>query len=256
MTLAPSTTADVAAVIMAAGRGSRMKGYDGNKTLLPLVPGASIHDGERPLLLHLMDNLPPGPKAVVVHHCKEAVIQLTAPLGVTHCEQPRLNGTGGAILAAADFIDTQPCDRVIITMGDVPFVEKKTYADLVLALDENDFAVLGFQPEDKKQYGVVEIASGKVQKITEWKYWKDIPPGGPEGACNLQFGHLRRLQGSADDLSSYPGLAAPGGSQRDRRQNDPYRGVFYYRSDRMHGGRRQERRRSPGCRRDRDHGHR
>jgi bifunctional UDP-N-acetylglucosamine pyrophosphorylase/glucosamine-1-phosphate N-acetyltransferase len=176
MTLAPSTTADVAAVIMAAGRGSRMKAYDGNKTQLPLVPGASIHDGERPLLLHLMDNLPPGPKAVVVHHCKEAVIQLTAPLGVTHCEQPRLNGTGGAILAAADFIDTQPCDRVIITMGDVPFVEKKTYADLVLALDENDFAVLGFQPEDKKQYGVVEIASGKVQKITEWKYWKTYPP--------------------------------------------------------------------------------
>ena len=170
-----SVTDDVATIIMAAGRGSRMKDYDGNKTLLPLVPGASIYDGRRPILLHLMKNLPAGPKAVIVNHCKADVIQLTGPMNVTHCEQPHLNGTGGAILAAMDFIRSQPCERVIITMGDVPFVEKETYANLVRALEGNDMVVLGFQPVDKKQYGVLELSSDRVQKITEWKYWKQYP---------------------------------------------------------------------------------
>ena len=179
-------TGTVASIIMAAGRGSRMKGYHGNKTLLPLVPGPSIYDGDRPILLHLMDCLPAGPKAIIVNHCKADVIRLTAPLKVTHCEQPVLNGTGGAILAAGQFIDAQPCEYVIITMGDVPFVREETYAALVGALEDHDLVVLGFQPEEKKQYGVLEIESGKVLKITEWKYWKDYPEAAQQrlSICN------------------------------------------------------------------------
>lgn len=165
----------VASVVMAAGRGSRMKGYDGNKTLLPLVPGASIFEGRHPLLLHLLENLPAGPKALIVHHCKDDVMQATGTLGVQYCEQPRLNGTGGAILAARDFIASLTSQRLIITMGDVPFVRKDTYARLVDSLDVNDIVILGFCPADKKQYGVLEIESDKVLKITEWKYWKEYP---------------------------------------------------------------------------------
>lgn len=165
----------VAAIIMAAGRGSRMKGYSGNKTLLPLKPGASEFKGERPLLLHLMDQLPAGPRAVIVNHCKEDVMQATRALGVAYCEQPQLNGTGGAIIAAQSFIQAQACDRFIITMGDVPFVQKETYLRLVQALDHNEFVVLGFCPSDKKQYGVLEIEDEKVRKITEWKFWKEYP---------------------------------------------------------------------------------
>jgi bifunctional UDP-N-acetylglucosamine pyrophosphorylase/glucosamine-1-phosphate N-acetyltransferase len=170
-----SSVTPVGAIIMAAGRGSRMKGYTGNKTLLPLMPGPSVFEGRRPLLLQLMENLPAGPKALIVNHCKDDVVQATRSLGVAYCEQPRLNGTGGAILAARDFIASQTCGRFIITMGDVPFVKPKTYAQLVQSLDDNDIVVLGFCPEDKKQYGVLEIQSQKVQKITEWKYWKDYP---------------------------------------------------------------------------------
>lgn len=171
-----STGLGIATIIMAAGRGSRMKGYAGNKTLLPLIPGQSIFHGQRPLLLHLMDNLPSGPKAVIVHHCKEAVMEATRSLNVAYCEQPELNGTGGAILAAHDFIKAQSGQRLIITMGDVPFVQKETYARLVKSLDGNDIVILGFCPVDKKQYGVLEIEGQKVQKITEWKFWKDYTP--------------------------------------------------------------------------------
>jgi bifunctional UDP-N-acetylglucosamine pyrophosphorylase/glucosamine-1-phosphate N-acetyltransferase len=86
-----------------------------------------------------------------------------------------LNGTGGAILAARAFIQAQTCRTFVITMGDVPFLKKETYGQMVSLLSKNDIVILGFRPEDKKKYGVLEIESGKVKKITEWKYWKDYP---------------------------------------------------------------------------------
>jgi bifunctional UDP-N-acetylglucosamine pyrophosphorylase/glucosamine-1-phosphate N-acetyltransferase len=164
-----------ASIIMAAGRGSRMKGYSGNKTLLPLIPGDSQYVGQEPILVNLFSNLPQGPKAIIVNHCKEDVIKATNGLDATFCDQPVLNGTGGAIIAAQDFIDAQSCPNYVITMGDVPFVKKETYARMVSLLSENDIVILGFCPADKKKYGVLEIESGNVTKITEWKYWKDYP---------------------------------------------------------------------------------
>jgi bifunctional UDP-N-acetylglucosamine pyrophosphorylase/glucosamine-1-phosphate N-acetyltransferase len=165
----------VTSIIMAAGRGSRMKGYEGNKTLLPLEPCRSVFDGRHPIIMHLMKNLPDGSTSLIVNHGKADVMATTRDSGAVYCEQPVLNGTGGAILAAGDFIASQPAPRVIITMGDVPFVKKSTYADLVDGLDSHDLMILGFSPTDKKQYGVLEIEQGQVKKITEWKFWKDYP---------------------------------------------------------------------------------
>lgn len=173
MTMA--STSQTVSVVMAAGRGSRMKGYGGNKTLLPLKPGPSMFQGDRPMLQHILENLPAGPKALVVNHCKEDVIRATRDFNVAYCEQPRLNGTGGAILAAAVFIEQQSCPSVIITMGDVPFVKASTYIRLLEGLAEHDMMVLGFCPQDKKQYGVLETEDKRVKKITEWKYWREYP---------------------------------------------------------------------------------
>ena len=169
------TETAIACIIMAAGRGSRMKDYAGNKTLLPLTPGASEYEGRNPILVHIMGSLPAGPKALIVNHCKQDVVDATRHLGVVYCDQPQLNGTGGAILAARDFIAGQDATRLIITMGDVPFVQASTYRRLVDELAHNDLVVLGFAPKDKKQYGVLEIQGQRVQRITEWKYWKDYP---------------------------------------------------------------------------------
>ncbi len=160
-------------IIMAAGRGSRMKGYDGNKTLLPLVRGRSAIEGEQPILLYILENLPSGPKAVIVHHKKEQVVAATSALNISHLEQPVLNGTGGALLAASAFVESLDSENIIITMGDVPFVKKTTYDYLIESLSQNNLMVLGFSPEDKKKYGVIEIENEKVRKITEWKYWSE-----------------------------------------------------------------------------------
>lgn len=162
-------------LILAAGRGTRMKGYEGNKTLLPLVPDKAPFEGRRPILMHILQNLPPGPKAVVVHHKKEAVIEATRSLGLSYYEQAVLSGTGGALLAARHFLELETYDQLLITMGDIPLVKPVTYRNLMEALKSSSLAVLGFQPADKKQYGVLEFDGPRVKRIVEWKYWRSFP---------------------------------------------------------------------------------
>ncbi len=152
-----------------------MKGFDGNKALLPLIPKTSPFDGDCPILLEILHSLPSGPKAVVVHHKKEDVIRATRGLGLDYYEQLELNGTGGALLAAKEFLEEQDCRNVIITMGDVPFVRKLTYHAAIGKLEDRDLMVLGFRPESKRQYGVLQIEGALVKKIIEWKYWRSYP---------------------------------------------------------------------------------
>ena len=149
-----------------------MKGFDGNKTLLPLVSAKSNYDGRCPILLEVLGNLPSQETAIVINHKKEDVIKTTRGIDITYIEQPELNGTGGALLAARPFIAEQGCEQVIITMGDVPFVKKTTYVSLVNNLKEKRLVVLGFRPEIKKQYGVLEVEGDIVKRIIEWKYWE------------------------------------------------------------------------------------
>ena len=165
----------IASLIFAAGRGTRMKGYDGNKTLLPLSPGPDAYHGSHPFLTRILDNLPDGSKALVLNHRKEDVMRATDSYGLVYCEQENLNGTGGALLAARSFLQEARWDQLVITMGDVPFMKASTYRKLLEGLSENHFVVLGFRPADKKEYGVLEIKNGQVTKITEWKYWSSYP---------------------------------------------------------------------------------
>jgi bifunctional UDP-N-acetylglucosamine pyrophosphorylase/glucosamine-1-phosphate N-acetyltransferase len=167
----------IASLVFAAGRGSRMKDVETNKTLLPLVPGKPVTDREKshPIIYEIIKNLPPGPKAVVVHYKQDDVRKITEGLNLTYCEQKDLNGTGGALLAARDFLINTSCNQIVITMGDVPFVKRATYDLLTEKLQSFDMVVLGFEPEGKQKYGVLETKNRHVIKITEWKYWKDYP---------------------------------------------------------------------------------
>ena len=186
MTSHAMTNQETASLILAAGRGSRMTGFDGNKTLLPLISAQSPFQGEHPILLHILNNLPPGPKGVVVNFRKEDVIGATPSFALSYYEQPQLNGTGGALIAAKRFLETLECDRLIVTMGDVPLVRRTTYLNLIEGLDHYDLMILGFRPSDKKKYGVLEMDEMNVKRIVEWKYWKDYSPKKQKGfqICN------------------------------------------------------------------------
>jgi len=166
---------EVASLIFAAGKGSRMKGYDGNKTLLPLVVEDNPFQGNQPILLRIIGSLPPGPKALVVNYKKGEVIKTTKGLNLTYCEQPELNGTGGAILAALNFIMDTKYDYLLVTMGDTPLVGSSTFSNLIDELNNHHLVVLGFCPKDKKKYGVLDVENKGVKKIIEWKYWNKYP---------------------------------------------------------------------------------
>ena len=143
----------IASLIFAAGKGSRMTGYDGNKTLLPLAPdGDDVFQGNNSILISILNKLPEGPKALVVNHKKEDVIKATDSFGVAYYEQPELNGTGGAMLAAMDFIKNEEYDCLLITMGDTPLVRASTFMELVNALSGCHLSVLGFRPTDTSIY--------------------------------------------------------------------------------------------------------
>ena len=164
-----------ASLIFAAGYGSRMKGFSGNKMLLPLIPGSNPFEGEHPMISEIIRSLPRGPKALVVHHGKDEVMRVTRDLGVSYYDQPVLNGTGGALTAAQGFLEQTDREHLIITMGDTPFVKQATYHNLITQLGAQDLVVLGFKPVDKAQYGILEIEGGRVKRITEWRYWREYP---------------------------------------------------------------------------------
>ena len=167
---------DTGSIIFAAGFGTRMKGFSGNKTLLPLDPGPDPYTGDCPIVSEIVKNLPEGSKALVVHHRKDEIIEATREFGIVYCDQPVLNGTGGALIATQGFMEGIDETNLIITMGDVPFVQAATYADLVRQLSYHDFVVLGFRPKAKAKYGVLAIENGAVKRIIEWRYWNEFPP--------------------------------------------------------------------------------
>ncbi len=197
-----------ASIVFAAGKGSRMVGFSGNKTLLPLVAGDSLYDGSRPILLEVLDNLPPGPKGLVVSHCAEDVKRATSHLGVQYIFQPETNGTGGALLVSRELIETDPSGRWIITMGDVPLILPSTYEKLIGKLDECEMVLLGFEPEDKAQYGMIEMQGEHALRIVEWKYWSEWPAEQREllRFCNAGVYAARRdaLLRYLDRLASRP----------------------------------------------------
>lgn len=162
------------------------------------------------MLLHILDRLPPGPKALVVHHRKEEVLRSARARDITPCEQPVMNGTGGALLAARPFLKGVSADRVIITMGDVPLVRRRTYASLLERLEDRSFVVLGFIPEDPKRYGLLETSEDSVRRIVEWAHWHRLPPANREHlrVCNAGIYAARRdvLLSYLDRLEERPHL--------------------------------------------------
>jgi bifunctional UDP-N-acetylglucosamine pyrophosphorylase / glucosamine-1-phosphate N-acetyltransferase len=158
-------------IVFAAGKGTRMVGYVGNKTLLPLIPGESAYDGDRPLLLEVLANLPPGPIGIVVNHRAADVMKATKGYSVTHIHQQTTNGTGGALLAARGFLETASENAVVITMGDVPLIRRVTYEKLIKRLENLNLVILAFEPRDRARYGMLEMDGENVLRIVEWKYW-------------------------------------------------------------------------------------
>ncbi len=165
----------IAAIILAAGKGTRMKS-DLHKVLHPIAG--------RPMLMHLMDAvdaLKPAQKVVVVGSGKE---QLAAALGETAdlaVQEPQ-HGTGHAVQMAEAALAGFDGD-VLILYGDVPFVPTATMQSMVDRINADDapaVVVLAFEPDDTQSYGRVMTSGDRITKMVEHK---DATP--EERECRL-----------------------------------------------------------------------
>ncbi len=114
----------VAAVVLAAGQGMRMKSAI-PKVLHPIAG--------RPMLLHLLDNVAPigaDPTVVVVGPGMEAVAGAVAPR--PSVLQPHRRGTADAVLAARGPLDGFAGD-VLVLFGDTPLLRTQTLQALLAA---------------------------------------------------------------------------------------------------------------------------
>jgi len=162
--MARAMSNSIAAVILAAGKGTRMKS-DLHKVLHPIAG--------RPMLLHLMasvDALRPAKKVVVVGDKAdqlEAALAGSADLAV---QDPQL-GTGHAVQQAEGALAGFDGD-VLILYGDVPFVPAATMQAMIDRLNAPDapaVVVLAFEPADAQQYGRVITDGDRVTKMVEHK---------------------------------------------------------------------------------------
>ncbi len=158
--------ADLAVVILAAGKGTRMKS-DLHKVLHPIAG--------RPMLLHLIASaaaLAPARTVVITGAGREQVEAAVAPQGIATALQAEQLGTGHAVAQARDALAGFAGD-VLILYGDVPLVTDATMRRMVARLhgvDAPAAVVLGFRPADPGAYGrVIADPSGRIAKMVEFK---------------------------------------------------------------------------------------
>ena len=156
----------VAAVILAAGKGTRMKS-DLHKVLHPIAG--------RPMLAHLMASvgqLKPARQVIVVGAGREQVEAFAqAHDATTALQEPQL-GTGHAVQQAEHDLGGFEGD-ILILYGDVPMVTAATMARMLTRLNAPDAplaVVLAFRPPDPLAYGrIIADGDGTIAKMVEYK---------------------------------------------------------------------------------------
>lgn len=153
-----------AAVILAAGQGTRMK----SKTV------KLLHSvGGRPMLDWAIDvarNSGASELVTVYGAHAPAVRDAAAALdSMTALQDPPL-GTGHAVLAARAALESFSGDAVVL-YADTPLIRPETIERIFAALEGGaDIAVLGFEPAEPAAYGrLVLDADGDLDRIVEYK---------------------------------------------------------------------------------------
>lgn len=159
------TATPFAAVILAAGKGTRMQS-DLHKVLHPVAA--------RPMLLHLLDTvnaLGAAHEVVVVGAGREQVEAAVAPFGAQVAVQEPQLGTAHAVRQAEGALAGFEGD-VLILYGDVPLVPAETCAAMLARLHGDDApaaVVLGFRPADPRAYGRIVAEGDRIAKMVEFK---------------------------------------------------------------------------------------
>jgi bifunctional UDP-N-acetylglucosamine pyrophosphorylase/glucosamine-1-phosphate N-acetyltransferase len=160
-------TASTAAVVLAAGKGTRMRSPL-PKVLQPLAG--------QPMLVHVLTTLAQlgfspnqgNPPIVVVGHAAEQIMQ-TIGSGPRYVVQYEQRGTGDA--ARVGLAATPPdCDLILLVHGDEPLIEAATYRAMLATQQETDAAIVLLTGNVQETQGlghVVRDCSGKIVKLVQ-----------------------------------------------------------------------------------------
>lgn len=167
----------VAAVVLAAGQGTRMK------SALPKV----LHPiAGRPMLAQLwatLDALQPERRVLVLGKGQDAVAK-AAPGAVIAVQDPP-KGTGHAVLSARAALEGFDGD-VLVLSGDAPLITAETLQAALAArraTPQPTVVVVGFRPDDPTGYGrLLQGADGGLEAIVEHK--DATPEQRQVGLCN------------------------------------------------------------------------
>jgi bifunctional UDP-N-acetylglucosamine pyrophosphorylase/glucosamine-1-phosphate N-acetyltransferase len=190
----------IAAVVLAAGAGTRMK------SAKPKV----MHEfGGRPMISHLLgtvSDLDPAKVVVVTAPNMDTVQKEVAPAEIAI--QTEALGTGHAVAAALDALQGFDGD-VLILYGDTPLIEADTLRKMIEKRRESDncaVVVLGFEPDDPLEYGrLVTDAAGNLTAIVEFA--DANPEERAVRLCNsgvmaISGAHLERLIKAVDNQNA------------------------------------------------------
>jgi bifunctional UDP-N-acetylglucosamine pyrophosphorylase/glucosamine-1-phosphate N-acetyltransferase len=161
-----SSLPDFAAIVLAAGEGTRMKST--SPKVLHEIAG-------RPMIAHVLaalEPLAPAETVVVIGQGQDTVAKAVAPAKIEIQHLPR--GTGDAVKAARPALEAALAglSDVVILFGDAPLLQSATIARLIEARRAAGaaIAVAGMCPADPGPYGRLVLgADGSVERIAEAK---------------------------------------------------------------------------------------
>ncbi|WP_260484419.1 bifunctional UDP-N-acetylglucosamine diphosphorylase/glucosamine-1-phosphate N-acetyltransferase GlmU [Sphingomicrobium flavum] len=181
-------SAPIAAIVLAAGIGSRMKSRL-HKVLHPIA-GKTMIDH----LLDSVDELQPAQTVVVVGKWREQIEGALSGRDCAFAVQDEQLGTGHAVQQAQSALEGHD-GPVLLLFGDVPMVAPETMRRLVRRLEQEDdpgIVVLAFEPEDMKAYGRVILGEG--EQIAHMVEHKDATD--EQRACRLCNSGMMAVKGS------------------------------------------------------------
>ncbi len=157
--------ANIATVILAAGKGTRMKS-DLPKVLHPLNDRPMIH-----YVVDVAEAINSAKTVLIIGHKRELVKEMTADRNVEYAVQDPQLGTGHAVMQTQPNFESYE-GNVLVLSGDVPLLRAESIQKLIDYHVENDrlATLLTAEMEDPTGYGrVVRDGEGNVAKIVEEK---------------------------------------------------------------------------------------
>ena len=159
-------TPSFAAIILAAGEGTRMRSA---------VPKVLHEIAGRPMITHVLaalEPLKPAATVVVLGQDGDTVAKAVSPAKTVTQHPPR--GTGDAVRAARPALEAAitGLDDVVVLYGDAPLLQSETIARLIETrrAAKAAVAVAGMRPADHTPYGrLVLDKDGGVERIVEAK---------------------------------------------------------------------------------------